>query len=91
MIFHENRLLADDSNEISSLFFSKIGKMWQNLSSAAVVIGALSVKYYSPKFFLIASKITSDPTPPNIHGVVVQICTKYFPTGFLKRAIHKNI
>ena len=41
MIFHENRLLADDSNEISYLIFSKIGKMSQNLSSAVVVIGAL--------------------------------------------------
>ena len=42
MIFHENRLLADDSHEISYLvfFFGKIGKMSQNLASAAVVIGA---------------------------------------------------
>ena len=40
MIFHENRLLADDSHEISCLiFFRKLGKMSQNLSSAAVVIG----------------------------------------------------
>ena len=36
MIFHENRLLADDSHEISYLIFLKVGK----LSSAAVVIGA---------------------------------------------------
>ena len=44
MIFHENGLLADDSHEIYLLFFSrKLGKMWQNLSSAAVVIGALRV------------------------------------------------
>ena len=43
MIFHENRLLADDSHEISLLFLSKIGKMSQNLSSAAVLIGALRV------------------------------------------------
>ena len=34
MIFHENRLLEDNSHEISYL----------NLSSAAVVIGALRVK-----------------------------------------------
>ena len=41
MIFHENRLPADDSHEISYLiFFQKLGKMTQNLSSAAVVIGA---------------------------------------------------
>ena len=45
MIFHENRLLAnDDSHEISNLiFFRKLGKILQNLSSAAVVIGALRV------------------------------------------------
>ena len=44
MIFYENRLLADDSHEISYLIFQKLGKMSQNLSSAAVVIGALRVK-----------------------------------------------
>ena len=45
MIFHENRLLADDSHEKSYLiFFRKLGKMSRNLSSAAVVIGELRVK-----------------------------------------------
>ena len=45
MIFHENRLLADASHEISYLiFFLKLEKMSQNLSSAAVAIGALRVK-----------------------------------------------
>ena len=44
MIFHENRLLADDSHIISYLIFvEKLGKMAQNLSSAAVVIGALRI------------------------------------------------
>ena len=44
MIFHENRLLADNSHEISYLiFFEKPVKMLQNLSSAAVLIGALRV------------------------------------------------
>ena len=43
MIFHENRLLADDSHEISYLFFFKLRKMSQNLSFAAVIIGALRV------------------------------------------------
>ena len=44
MIFHENCMLADNSHEISYLiFFRKLGKMSQNLSSAAVVIGALRV------------------------------------------------
>ena len=41
---HENRLLADDSHVLSCLiFFQKLGKISQNLSSAAVVIGALRV------------------------------------------------
>ena len=45
MIFHENRLPADDSHEKSYLiFFRKLEKMSQNLSSATVVIGALSLK-----------------------------------------------
>ena len=44
MIFHETRLLADESHEISNLiFFRKIGKMLPNLSSAAVVIDVLRV------------------------------------------------
>ena len=47
MIFHENRLLADDSHEISYLiFFKKLGKMTQNVSSATVVIGALRVNIH---------------------------------------------
>ena len=47
MIFHENCLLADNSHEISCLiFFRKLGMMSQNLSSAAVVIGALRVKVF---------------------------------------------
>ena len=47
MIFHENRLLADDSHDITPYFFQKLRKMLQNLSSAAVVIGALRVNYLS--------------------------------------------
>ena len=43
MIFHENRLLADDSHEISYLIFSKIGKDVANCVSAAIVIGALRI------------------------------------------------
>ena len=39
MILHENRLLADDSHVLL-----KMGKVSQNLSSAAVVIGVLRVK-----------------------------------------------
>ena len=51
MIFHENRLLADDSHEMSYLvFFRKSGKMLQYLSSAAVMIGALRVKEQNELF-----------------------------------------
>ena len=47
MVFHENRLLADDSHEISYLiFFRKLKKMSQNLLSAAVVIGTLRVNLF---------------------------------------------
>ena len=42
MVIHENRLLTDDFHELSYLiFFRKLGKMFKNLSSAAVVIGPL--------------------------------------------------
>ena len=44
MIFHENRLLADESHEIAFLIFLELAKMSKNLSAAAVVIGALRVK-----------------------------------------------
>ena len=45
MIFHEICLLADDSHEISYLIsLRKLGMTSQNVSSAAVVIGALRVK-----------------------------------------------
>ena len=45
MKFHENCLLADDSHVISCLiFFQKLGKIRQNLFSAAVVTGPLRVK-----------------------------------------------
>ena len=56
MIFHGNRLLADDSHEISCLiFFQKFAKMPQNLSSTAVVIGSIWVKPHT----LIPLAITS--------------------------------
>ena len=41
MIFHENRLLADDSHVISYLIF--VGNWGKNLPSATVVIVALRV------------------------------------------------
>ena len=58
MIFHENRLLADDSPEISYLiYFQKLGKMSQNLSSASVVIGSLRVITLCLLVCLIYSKL----------------------------------
>ena len=52
MLFHENRLLADDSHVISYLnFCQKLGKMSQNLSSAAVVIDGLRVIYLHAWYF----------------------------------------
>ena len=57
MIFHENRLLADDSHVISYLiFFLKLEKMSQLLSSAAVVISFLmfvNSKGAIPKLFRV--------------------------------------
>ena len=44
--------------------------------------------WFVPRFFLMASKMTSLPTPPSIHGVVVQICTKYLPTGSLQHIVN---
>ena len=46
MINDENCLLADNSHEMTYFIFlfRKVGKMSQNLSSAAVVIGASRVK-----------------------------------------------
>ena len=44
MIFYENCLLAENCHEIFiPYFFRKLGKMSQNLSSAAVVIGTLRI------------------------------------------------
>ena len=56
MIFDEDRLLADDSHQISFLIFlRKLGKMLQNLSSAEVVIGAVRVK--TGKNFVFCCKL----------------------------------
>ena len=51
MLFHDNRLLADDSHEISYLIFFKQGKMSQNVLSAAVVIGALRFNVFPYIYF----------------------------------------
>ena len=59
MIIHENRLLADDSHEISYPF-SKIRKDVANVMSVAMVIGTLRVNISnepptSSKYFLLYS------------------------------------
>ena len=52
MIFHENCLQADNSilMKYHSSFFQKLRKMSQNVSSAAVVIGALRVSRYKVNY-----------------------------------------
>ena len=64
MIFHENRLLADDSHEISFLIsFENWERCLQNLSSAAVVIGTLRVNNcHSSSYELIIFFADSTPT-----------------------------
>ena len=53
MIIRENCLLAGDSHETSYLILSrKLGKMLQNVASAAVAIGALRVKHTLKSYLL---------------------------------------
>ena len=47
MIFHENCLLADDSHEIHTLFFSKSKKDVAKCVVCRVLIGPLRVKHIS--------------------------------------------
>ena len=46
MICQEDCLLADNSHEIKLIFLKKKGNISQNVSSPAVVIGALRVNLY---------------------------------------------
>ena len=65
MIFHENRVLADDLIKYLIYFFRKLGKMSQNLSSAAVVIGPLSVNSdmaMSSKNVMLLSNLSKQTT-----------------------------
>ena len=78
MIFYDNRLLADNSREISYLFFSKIRKMSQNLSSAAVLIGALRVNNFN-----ICSSGTQLFVEP-------KVCVSRYSQTCLKQAIKGN-
>ena len=57
MIFHENRLLAEDSHEISYLIFV----VSQNLSSAAVVAGALRVNLPVAQFHQVEALLSRFP------------------------------
>ena len=54
MIRHENRLLADDSRD----FCRKLEKILQNLSSAAVVIGALRIKKHMTQYIVLSKMHT---------------------------------
>ena len=45
MIFHENRLLADDSHEVSYLIFFENWERFRKFFSSAVVIGVLRVNF----------------------------------------------
>ena len=74
MIVHENRLLADDSREISLTdFFRKAGKMMKNLSSAAVLIGAFRVNPYPANIFCL-------------ENVVHQLFSKTLQNTFIMKA-----
>ena len=67
MIFHENRLLADDSHEISYLiFYRKLVQRLQNLSSAAVVIGAIRVNNIFAKYMACGPKKKKGQEHPNL-------------------------
>ena len=72
MIFHENCLLADNSHEISYLiffipyFFRKLGRMSQNLSSAAVVIGALRANNQFNDNNILQTASLTHRAPPRI-------------------------
>ena len=70
MIFHGNRLLADDSLaswNIIPYFFLKLEKMSQNVSSAAVVIGPLRVNIGNPLLFCVRLKIISGSNRTRFH------------------------
>ena len=70
MIFHENRLLACDSHEIAYLFFSKLERMSQNLSSAAVVIGAIRVNLFHSGYLQTSSLANSEDPDVMPHDAV---------------------
>ena len=76
MIFHENRLQADNSHVTSYLiFYRKLGNILQNLSSAAVMIGALRVNGYS---VLVAQTTKIDKNYPACKRVKCIIYYVYF-------------
>ena len=60
--------LADDSHEISCfIFFRKVEKMSQNLSSAAVVFGALRVKMFAVSWLELFSKYSKNIKRDDAH------------------------
>ena len=67
MIFHENRLLADISLHY---LCQKLGKMLQNVWSAAVVIGALRVDQF---WLILQEEVTEATTVETLRGVMKKI------------------
>ena len=65
MLFHENYLLAEDSDEISyHIFVENWKKMSQNLLSAAVMTGALRANKISQKVKCWARDVLSKEYNP---------------------------
>ena len=69
MIFQENPLLVEYSHEMMPYFCQKLGKMSlgkmsQNLSSAAVVIGSLRVHNYIGNIIAIGKSLLKNHTGP---------------------------
>ena len=74
MIFHENRLLADDSHEISyHIFVENWERCLKNLSSAAVVIGALRVNTTLSRVAQSATCLATDASLTADPGVASSI------------------
>ena len=75
MIFHENRLLAAILMRYHTYLFRKLEKMSQNLSSAAVVIGALRAKYYMHRQLLHQKPIRCQPNMINEPAYDINVLT----------------
>ena len=105
MINHENSLLADDSHEISNLF-RKLGKMLQNLLSAAVVIGALLVKHGTQPMQIVGGALKVKKTCKGVTVLIVShgcirtkhelfeytlICVSYYFNFYKKKSDNQSV